>query len=487
MRKFPNAVWFACTATPDYYDDKRLADLIPDKVDEVSVKEGVENGHNASFSVVLAMIDVDLTGIKTHSGGGYDQKELERRINIQARNLGVVQIFRSLPEITKTINGKEKPLVGLAFCTSVAHAKDLAVEFEQAGFRAAAVWGEQTRGEREAILARLAKGEIDIVTNDQYLGIGADFPGINVVINAAPSRSLVEVKQRVGRGMRVDPQDPEWVKIYVDVLDEHDLGKNPILIAQALGEVELRNKAPVGEVFSFERAETEAEPVAEIQIEGIRVIIHPEEVMRIVGQKSIDYQPRVSWVTRNQLQTQLGVKYRFLNWLIGGYKDAFPEYFHPFIARGGLTEYIAPEIVSAIAGLRAQTVTPKEVAQVFRVGVDTIATWAAPIIAAHPELGGCVHPLTGAIYTFNTYHPDLLDRLLKEHPLIDTAPGWFYSINETAQLLGCGRFRVSKAISIYTGSGSDWVRQFRHPKARGPVATYLHPDLVEKLRQDFKK
>lgn len=87
-------------------------------------------------------------------------------------------------------------------CVSVEHAKIMADVFRQAGYKAAAVWGDMPEKERDEKLQGLGNGEIQIITFDSLIGEGVDIPAVAGVIMLRRTMSLSLYLQIVGRALR---------------------------------------------------------------------------------------------------------------------------------------------------------------------------------------------------------------------------------------------------------------------------------------------
>src|SRR5262249_49560835 len=90
----------------------------------------------------------------------------------------------------------------VAFSVDVAHAISIRDEFIRAGVQAEHVSGETPIAEREAILARLAAGETEVVANCMVLTEGWDCPPVSCAILARPTKQLGLYRQMVGRILR---------------------------------------------------------------------------------------------------------------------------------------------------------------------------------------------------------------------------------------------------------------------------------------------
>lgn len=103
----------------------------------------------------------------------------------------------------------------VAWCANVKHAEHVAAEFNAAGIPAVALSGEDDSAERDRALAKLASGEIKVITFAMLLVEGVDCPAIKCVILLRPTLSLVSYLQTVGRGSRpvyADGYDMETIE-----------------------------------------------------------------------------------------------------------------------------------------------------------------------------------------------------------------------------------------------------------------------------------
>src|SRR5207342_3164772 len=90
----------------------------------------------------------------------------------------------------------------LVFCVDVAHSVHVRDEFVKSDVRAEHVDGGTPKAERDAILARLASGETELVTNCMVLTEGFDLPAIGCIVLARPTKQLGLFRQMAGRGLR---------------------------------------------------------------------------------------------------------------------------------------------------------------------------------------------------------------------------------------------------------------------------------------------
>jgi superfamily II DNA or RNA helicase len=84
----------------------------------------------------------------------------------------------------------------------VGHSRHLCDEFIASGVRAEHIDGSTPKAERDATLARLASGEIELVCNCMVLTEGWDMPEIGCCILARPTRKMGLFRQMIGRVLR---------------------------------------------------------------------------------------------------------------------------------------------------------------------------------------------------------------------------------------------------------------------------------------------
>jgi superfamily II DNA or RNA helicase len=93
----------------------------------------------------------------------------------------------------------------IAFTPTVAFAHELSDAFSAEGVRSAVVEGGMPLGERRAVLAAYARGELDVVCNCAVLTEGYDAPWCSCVLIARPTNSGALYVQMAGRGLRPYP------------------------------------------------------------------------------------------------------------------------------------------------------------------------------------------------------------------------------------------------------------------------------------------
>ena len=134
----------------------------------------------------------DLTGVLP-AGGDLNVEQLAEAVDITDRNALVARSIQELARDRRTI----------AFCVTVAHAKNLARSLNALGVPAGVVYGNLRTEDRAAVLRRFSAGKIQVLANVGVLTEGFDDPGVSCIAMARPTRSEGLYTQCVGRGTRL--------------------------------------------------------------------------------------------------------------------------------------------------------------------------------------------------------------------------------------------------------------------------------------------
>ena len=151
----------------------------------------------------------DLTGVLP-AGGDLNVEQLAEAVDITDRNALVARSIQELARDRRTI----------AFCVTVAHAKNLARSLNALGVPAGVVYGNLKTEDRAAVLNRFRAGKIQVLANVGVLTEGFDDPGVSCIAMARPTRSEGLYTQCVGRGTRLfDGKADCLVLDFVDLSD----------------------------------------------------------------------------------------------------------------------------------------------------------------------------------------------------------------------------------------------------------------------------
>jgi DNA repair protein RadD len=191
---YPRAYVIGLTATPQRTDGKGLDCLFSGIVQGPSIDWLINQGYLCNYRVFAPAIGISTEGIKS-SMGDFDRHELEAASDRPSI------IANAVAEYKKAAYGKRC----VVMCVTIKHAKHVAEQYNAAGIPAACIEGGMTDAEREAVLTKLERGELLVVTNVQLLIEGVDIPRIEVVQWLRPTQSLIVWMQGNGRGLRPAP------------------------------------------------------------------------------------------------------------------------------------------------------------------------------------------------------------------------------------------------------------------------------------------
>jgi DNA repair protein RadD len=193
LEAYPDAIIIGLTATPCRDDGRGLGNVFDVLVECPDVLE-LTRGKFLVPARIYAPTTPDLKGLPT-ARGDYVEAALAERMD-KAQLVGdVVTHWHRLAERRSTI----------VYATSVAHSVHLRDEFRRSSVLAEHISGSTPTEERDAILARLARGEVEIVCNCMVLTEGFDAPDVGCLVLARPTKSLGLFRQMIGRALRPAP------------------------------------------------------------------------------------------------------------------------------------------------------------------------------------------------------------------------------------------------------------------------------------------
>ena len=241
---------FGATATPNRGDRKGLREIFDNVGDQVRLGELIASGHLVPPRTII--IDV----------GVQEQLRAVRKTAADYDMTEVAQIMNRAPvtdEVVRHWQEKASDRPTVVFCSTVAHAENVAAAFNGAGISAAVIHGDLDSATRRRILAAYASGEIRVIVNVAVLTEGWDHPPTSCVVLLRRSSYKSTMIQMVGRGLRtVDPEEhPGIVKTDCIVLD---FGTSSLIHGTLEQDVDLDGKTETGE------APTKTCPACEVEI-----------------------------------------------------------------------------------------------------------------------------------------------------------------------------------------------------------------------------
>jgi len=195
---YPGALMLGVTATPERLDGRGLGIAAGGCFDALvmgpTVAELVAGGFLTPTRIFAPAEAPDLSGVRI-KGGDYDAHALSDAMAAPKLVGDAVDHYRR----------HAAGLPAILFSPSVAHAETMAEAFRAAGFRAVAASGQSAAADRDAAIAGLATGAVQVLCSCDLISEGLDVPAVGAVILLRPTKSLGLYLQQVGRGLRPAP------------------------------------------------------------------------------------------------------------------------------------------------------------------------------------------------------------------------------------------------------------------------------------------
>ncbi len=201
------------TATAYRGDNKGLGEVFEEIVFERSILTMMKAGYLCDIRGLEVNTGKDISCVHLQTGD-FAVNELSQIIDIPERNNLVADTYLKYGE------GRR----GVVFGVKVDHAQHLAEAFRAKGIACEAVYGNMPNDERQDILTRYAKHELQVLTNVGVLTEGWDVPDTDIIMMARPTKSKGLYVQCVGRGLRIAPGKKDCLLIdFVDIAKRHEL------------------------------------------------------------------------------------------------------------------------------------------------------------------------------------------------------------------------------------------------------------------------
>jgi superfamily II DNA or RNA helicase len=261
---------FGFTATPQYSRTKSLEHLLINEIHSMELHEAIQEGLLCETHTIHAFTDIDMSGVKVNSMGELDQADLERVINVVARNQAAVELYKRVFSEDKVV----------CYCTSIAQAENLKILFEKEEIPCALVTGETKKDERKTIFEDFESGKFPILLNVKVLVEGFDEPSCNVAFNLHPTLSLVDAEQRGGRPLRLHKPNPDKVAYVVDFIDKNQ-PKPAVLFSEILGgSAQIPETSKVSE-SAQRKIKDKIDLLSGLDIEGLRVVTDAQSILEV--------------------------------------------------------------------------------------------------------------------------------------------------------------------------------------------------------------
>gem|GEM_PF-4015914 len=208
------------TATPFRTGKNGQTEGLGDAFDALVFEHGIVNAIREGDLVPPEAVRVDLhmaldlSQVRLGASGDYDEEELEKAVDVDARNEAIAGY------VAERLGERQ----ALGFAVSIAHARRLAAALQARGIRAEAVWGGTKANplpaaQRAALISRFQRADLQVLISRDLLFEGFDSPAVEVLIAARPTQSAIIAAQLIGRGLRRHTFDDGRVKAACEVWD----------------------------------------------------------------------------------------------------------------------------------------------------------------------------------------------------------------------------------------------------------------------------
>lgn len=232
LEYFHPAYQIGMTATPLRSDNADTYQYFGNPIYQYSLKQGIEDGFLAPYTVHRVVTNVDATGWRPTEGERdrfgrvipdleYTTEEFDRVIVLRARTDTIARHISDF--LRKTGNRYAKTIV---FCVDQEHAAEMAAALARHNadlMRQYPDWVCQVTANQGDIglghLSRFQDVETltpSILTTSRLLTTGVDAPTVKNVVIARIVNSMTEFKQIIGRGTRVRD---DYDKVFFNILD----------------------------------------------------------------------------------------------------------------------------------------------------------------------------------------------------------------------------------------------------------------------------
>jgi superfamily II DNA or RNA helicase len=196
LTHFSPKILLGLTATPERMDGEDvLLDFSNSISSEIRLPEALNRKLLCPFQYFGLADSVDLSQVSWRKGK-YDIGALEKVYTETDRR--VLDILNNCSKYLTDIND----VCALGFCVSRKHALFMSDKFIDRGLKAAALTSDNA-GEREALLLKLQKKEINYLFVVDMFNEGIDIPQIDTILFLRPTESLTIFLQQLGRGLRL--------------------------------------------------------------------------------------------------------------------------------------------------------------------------------------------------------------------------------------------------------------------------------------------
>lgn len=209
---FDDVLRLGFTATPVRLNGSGLGDVNDLLIEEVDAEWLIENGFLSPYKYYAPKL-IDTSVLKLNNLKEFTNSSIQKAMESKTIYGDVIKHYRELADGEQAI----------AYCHSIDSSMAVKQEFLSNGIVAEHIDAKTPKAERDDIIDRFRKREIQILTNVDLIGEGFDVPDCSTVIMLRPTKSLSLYIQQSMRGMRYRPGKTSIIIDHVDNVRRHGL------------------------------------------------------------------------------------------------------------------------------------------------------------------------------------------------------------------------------------------------------------------------
>ena len=205
------ALKIGMTATPCRMKKASFGKLFKRLLTSPATSDFILRGYLSPYNyVVIGKTSADQQIINLLKGrgsdGDYAVKEMDEKLNIPQ---AIQRLYNS---VEKYAPDKK----GIVYAIDIDHAKAIAECYCALGIKAVALDSKTAAKTRKKAVEAFREGELDCLVNVNLFDEGFDCPDVEYIQMARPTLSLAKYLQMVGRGLRINKEDPDKVCMIID-------------------------------------------------------------------------------------------------------------------------------------------------------------------------------------------------------------------------------------------------------------------------------
>jgi len=186
------------TATPWRGDDFDIDRIFGAPVIQVGIAEGLSRGFLCDVDYRLLADNVDWDLVRQRSRNRYSLTQLNQRLLIPTRDDEAARV------IATVFRGENRKAL-IVFCASIVHAEAFSAVLRQFDLKVRSVSGADSPRDRDNLMSRFRKGELDALCTCDLFNEGVDLPDVDSIAFMRVTHSRRIFVQQLGRGLRLSP------------------------------------------------------------------------------------------------------------------------------------------------------------------------------------------------------------------------------------------------------------------------------------------